>query len=311
MVPLSTETPVRILILYGGDSPEREVSLRSGSAVADALRTAGYAVTMYDPKLGHNGLLVAVAAVDIVFPILHGVNGEDGVIQKELEDIGVPFLGSDSNVSRICFDKISTHRILEASGILMPSYSTVSLDNLGHELFMKPFVLKPIHGGSSLDTLIARTIDMETSEMAHRLLEKYPHMLLEELISGQEITVPILDNTTLPVIAIVPPDESEFDYENKYNGKSKEICPVPSDMVSKSLCAKASEIALQVHAILGARHLSRVDMIVDPTGKIHTLEINTMPGMTDRSLMPIAAMASGMDMPKFTTRLVDLVIGGN
>ena len=297
---------MRILVLSGGDSPEREVSIRSGDAVLTALNEAGYETFRYDPIEGDDGLKTSVADADIVFPILHGVNGEDGVIQKKLEDLGKPFLGSTSEVSALTFDKELTHEKLEEDGILMPRRAVVSL-NVDHELFKTPFVLKPINGGSSVDTLIAHVSDAESLTTATQLLEKYDKMLLEELVVGQEITVPVVGNEALPVILIIPPEDGVFDYENKYNGKTSEICPVAESQINNKLQSEAQNLALQVHKLVGARHLSRTDMILTPDGRLFVLEINTMPGMTAQSLLPNSANVAGMDMPKLVTRFIKIV----
>jgi D-alanine-D-alanine ligase len=297
---------MKILVLLGDNSPEREVSLRSGAAVTAALKEAGFEVEQYDPVNGDEGLNEAVSRNDIVFPILHGINGEDGVIQAKLESMGKPFLGSTAAVSKVTFDKQVTHSLLEKASVLMPKFAIVSSSNIGHELFQKPFVLKPIEGGSSLDTIIARHNSEKYIQKAIELLKKYPEMLLEELIEGLELTVPVLDENPLPVIAIVPPTDFEFNYDNKYNGKTQEICPVPPSMVPENKQKESQEIALKVHRVLGARHLSRTDIIMSNDGKLYVLEINTMPGMTDQSLMPKAAAVAGYSMEKLVKKFVEI-----
>lgn len=301
---------MKVLVLFGGDSPEREVSLRSGAAVNEALKNAGVDTILFDPIDGDEELLKLAQEVDMVFPILHGKNCEDGVIQKKLESVGALFLGSDSKSSAVCFNKEQTHHVLQKSGITMPLFAVVTKKDLQHELFRKPFVLKPVNGGSSLDTLVAREVNESILETAEELLNRYETMMLEELIEGQEITVPILDNQALPVIAIVPPLDGEFDYANKYNGKSKELCPAPLELVSAQVQEEAQKIAMLVHELLGARHLSRTDIIVTPGGKLYVLELNTMPGMTNQSLFPAAAQAAGYTMEQFVMKLVEIVKKG-
>lgn len=298
-----------VLVLSGGDSPEREVSLRSGSAITDALRKASINVTEYDPINGNKQMLELAKNADIVFPILHGKNGEDGVIQELLESVNVKFLGSNSKVSRVCFDKEETHKILESKGVVMPKYKIVCKTDIDDSIFSKPFVLKPNNGGSSLDTLVARELNSMTTNKAKELLTKYDFMIAEELIEGTEITVAVLGDQVLPAILILPPKDSEFDYDNKYNGKSKEICPIPDEILDEKTRLKAEKIALKIHNILGARHLSRTDMIVDGSGKIYVLELNTIPGMTNQSLFPVAAGAVGLTMEKLVLRLINIVNG--
>jgi D-alanine-D-alanine ligase len=298
-----------VLVLLGGDSPEREVSLRSGKAIANALRRSNIGVIEYDPIHGNEELLKLVSQSDIVLPVLHGKNGEDGKIQELLESVNAQFLGSNSTVSRVCFDKVETHKILEAEGILMPKYELVTKEDTGHAIFSKPFVLKPKDGGSSLDTLVAREVSLDVIGKAKHLLSKYDSMIVEELIDGPEITVAVLGSEVLPVIAIIPPEDSEFDYNNKYNGKSKEICPVPDEIIPTKLQKEAEELALQVHILLNARHLSRTDMMIDKNGRIYVLELNTMPGMTNQSLFPIAANAVGLDMEKLVQEFIKIING--
>lgn len=298
----------KILVLLGGDSPEREVSIRSGRSIAGALRSAGFEVEEFDPESGDELLRAKSLDCDAVFPILHGINGEDGKIQRKLEDFGVKYLGSDSTASENSFYKDKTHEILEPHGVLMAKYAVVGLDDMDNELFKNPFVLKPLDGGSSVDTLIAREIKQELLSEAKDLLEKHNQMILEELIDGKEITVPILASDALPVIAIIPPENDEFSFENKYNGKSQEICPAPLDFIDAEKQKQAQEISLKVHQILKARHLSRVDLILKPNGELVVLELNTIPGMTDQSLFPNAARVAGYSMEDLVSKLVKMVV---
>lgn len=298
---------MKILVLSGSDSPERVVSLRSGNAVADAARSAGFEVSVYDPIDGDEGLAVAVNGCDIVFPILHGVQGEDGTIQKKLDDLGKLYLGSTADISAMCFNKVKSHEALESSGILMPAYAVVTKNDVSNPLFVEPFVLKPIEGGSSVDTLIAREVSEKTIQEASKLLGLYDEMIVEELIEGRELTVAVLDTSALPVIAIVPPAEGEFDFENKYNGRTQELCPAPINLITSEKQQEAQALALQVHLTLGARHLSRTDMMLDHEGRLFVLELNTIPGLTEQSLFPKAAKAAGFDMPQLVKIFAELV----
>lgn len=296
---------MRILVLGGGNSPEREVSLRSSAAVRDALTDLGHSVFFVDPADGDEAVLKGAAQVEIIFPILHGVGGEDGQIQRLLDSTGKPYLGSGASASELCFDKVRLRELVNAHAITTPRGEVVSAENFSDSpLIRRPFVLKPIAGGSSLDTLIVRSLPFE-SNRAYALLSKYSSMLLEELINGTEITVPVLGDTPLPVIEIVPPSGKEFDYENKYNGATAEICPPKN--VGSDLQVKAQSLAIKVHQLAGARHLSRTDMMIDHTGKIFVLEINTMPGMTNQSLLPKSAAVSGLNWTTLVGRFVDML----
>ncbi len=301
---------MNVLVLMGGDSTEREVSLRSGAAVVAALKQTEHTVTIYDPKDGDQGLAEAVKGVDIVLPILHGDNGEDGVIQEKLEHLGVPYLGATSEVSRVCISKEQTHKTLERNGIKMAKYEIVNEKQFtASRLTKKPFVLKTADGGSSVDIVVARHESEEDFVHARALLRKRGTMLLEELIEGLEITVPVLGEEALPPIAIIPPEDGEFDYENKYNGSTQEIVPIPEGLLSATLQRQAQELALKVHSALKVRHLSRTDMIVTPEGEIYVLELNTIPGMTEQSLFPKSAAVSGLDMPALTEKFIQLILG--
>lgn len=299
---------LEILVLLGGDSSEREISLRSGKSVSVALGLAGFNVKTYDTINGFAKLEELINANTVVLPILHGSNGEDGVLQACLEKLGAKYLGTKSKQSEICFSKSKTHKVLEKAGVKMAKNDVISLKTYeNHPLTKKPFVIKPINGGSSVDTTIVRNLSAVPVSEIKILLKKYSEMIIEELIEGQEITVPVLGKEALPVIAIIPPSGGEFDYLNKYNGSTKEICPVDQAIVSADIQLKAQVLALKVHDFLGARHLSRTDMIIDEQGELFVLELNTIPGLTDQSLFPKSASVAGYNMKQLVTKLVNLV----
>jgi D-alanine-D-alanine ligase len=296
---------MKILVLGGGDSPEREVSLRSAANVADAARRAGYEVLEADPMYEQD-ILKTLPKDVLVFPVLHGAGGEDGVIQQQLEDLKLLFLGSDSKVSKECFDKWLTRQKLEAAGIQMPVADHVTREDYEQSpIAKKHHVLKVNHGGSSIGTLIVRKDKAENQQAVDEIFGMENDAVLEELIEGDEITVPILDGKALPVIEIIPPSDEEFDYDNKYNGRTQELCPPKN--ISQELQLKAQALAEKVHSTMGARHLSRVDMMIDKNGQIYVLEINTMPGMTTGSLYPKSALQAGMDMPALVKKFAELV----
>lgn len=295
---------MKIVVLGGGDSPEREVSLRSASAVTEALGNAGYETQNLDPS--NLGVLDSIPPGTIVFPVLHGVHGEDGFIQNELERRQLPYLGSNSKTSAVCFDKVATRQAFEAAGLPIAIGASVTSDNYTqHPISRRPHVLKISNGGSSIGTLIVRNPAEVKSESVAAVFELGGTAVLEELVEGVEITVPILDTKALPVIEIKPPKSSEFDYENKYNGLTEELCPPVS--ISKEQQLQAQKYAEQAHAALGCRHLSRTDIIVSQDGSMVLLEINTMPGMTDQSLYPKSASAAGISFPELMSRFVSMV----
>ena len=294
----------KVLVLKGGTSNEREISLLSASSVAKSLKENGCEVVEYDTEKGFEGLLDVSA--DLVFPILHGSEGEDGSIQKFLEEHNLKYLGSDSVASTTCFDKAGFKKLLKKSGILTPEWEVVRADFLDNsDLIDNPYVLKPISGGSSIDTCIVRTGYDSRLIPSKELFSRYPSMLLEKLIIGTEITVTVLDDSALPVIEIIPPKNEEFDYKNKYNGRTKEVCPPQN--INTSVQLKAQELAENVHNISGARHLSRVDIMVTPDEDLYVLELNTMPGLTDQSLVPKAAHAMGISMVDLVQKFCEMV----
>ncbi len=296
---------MNILVLQGGTSSEREVSLRSGAAVIRALHNLGHSTTIYDPADGLDGIVRLLPHTDLVFPALHGAGGEDGVIQAFLDSYSVRYIGSGAEASKRCFDKIATKQAFEANGINTPKWQEVTASSfITSPLAQHPYVLKPRFGGSSIDAIIARTGSATTIDMS--VFDRYDSMVLEELIDGIELTVAIIGNEALPVIEIVPPKGQEFDYENKYNNQTEELCP--PQHVDITMQEQAQSIAELAHAMLGARHLSRTDMILSKHGEIYALEINTLPGLTETSLLPKAAAAAGMSMEQLLEQLINLAV---
>jgi D-alanine-D-alanine ligase len=296
---------MKVLVLLGGVSNEREVSLRSGRSVADALKSSGHEVLEYDPQQGMEGLAGFAGKVDCVFPILHGRGGEDGTVQAELEKLGFKYLGSNSQVSQVCFDKSKFKEILNKLSILTPQSEIVTRLSIGaSQLLRSPYVLKPLNGGSSLDAFIIR--DPANRTYDPRIFDHYQVMILEQLIDGTEITVPILGSTALPVIEIIPPEGGEFDYENKYNGETQELCP--PQHVDDAKQKEAQQLSERIHREVGARHLSRTDIIIDRDDKIWVLELNTMPGLTDQSLVPKAAQVAGMSMQQLVQKFLEMTL---
>ncbi len=297
---------MKVLVLGGGDSPERDVSFRSAKAVADGARKAGYEVREYDPAKGFD-YFDKLPKDTIVLPILHGINGEDGILQEEFAKRGLAFLGSTSEVMKATFNKSNTLERLKEAGILTAKSNLVTdatyvLDPISEA----PHVLKVNHGGSSIGVMIVREPSKADQGRAKKVVfDLDDQAVLEELVEGVEITIPILDELALPAIEVIPPGGGEFDYENKYNGASQELCPPVS--ISDEQHAKARELAEKVHRTMRCRHLSRVDTLMRPDGSFVVLEINTIPGLTEQSLYPKSARVAGIDMPVLVNRFVELV----
>ncbi len=244
---------------------------------------------------------------DVVFPIIHGKGGEDGILQQQLETLGIPYVGSGVEACRLTFDKSAYKRVLEAHDIITPKGDIINTISLRvHELARSPFVLKPYDGGSSVDTFIVRDVQDAPWDGMQTALEKYGDMLIEELISGSEITVGVLGEQALPVIEIIPPADGEFDYENKYNGATQELCP--PEHIDEDIQSQAQSLAEEIHRLCGCRDMSRTDMMITENGDLFVLETNTLPGMTDQSLLPKAAGAAGHDMADLCDQLVRAAI---
>lgn len=298
---------MRTLVVYGGGSYMREISLQSGQAIGQALIAAGHTVTFFDPgdDTSFSLLRNMVLDTDVVFPVLHGQGGEDGRIQLVLESLGVPFVGSGSTASGNCFNKAVTLRAVHGAGIIAPVTDVIDYKMLKrHPLTKQPFVLKPNAEGSSVDTYMIRNPGSFKASLFEPAFLRHGTMLIEALIEGVEMTVGVLGSQALPVIEIVPPAGQEFDFNNKYNGATQEFCPPQS--IPVGVQQQAANVALNVHRLMGCRHLSRSDMIWGKDGNIYFLEINTMPGMTGQSLFPKAALARGMAMPQLATALVEM-----
>lgn len=292
-------------MLCGGNSDEREVSLRSGNAVAQALEAAGYDVAVLDPKTASFDEIVQC---DVVFPVLHGTGGEDGSLQAELGKRGVRYVGSDADASHLCFDKWTYRHVVIDAGLPMAEGALVQADTFtGHPLTRQPYVLKPVTGGSSIDTFIIRDPSESPESAIHEAFERHPNMLLEHLIVGAELTVGILGDEALPVIEIIPPSEGEFDYENRYNGKTQELCP--PQHISEQVQKIAQELAKKAHLFTGCRDFSRTDIMHETaTGKLYLLETNTIPGMTEQSLFPKMAATAGVAMPELCGQLIETAL---
>lgn len=299
-----------VIVLAGGTSGERAVSLRSGAAVAEALGQKGHRVETLDPADGLDSLLPRLKQADVVFPALHGEGGEDGVLQRFLEDYGIKYVGPDSRASALCFDKARYNDLLKKHEILLPATEMVDFEGYRKSsLSDKPFVLKPNDGGSSIDTFIVRDLAKVDNVAIKEAFTRHRKLLLQELVGGDEITIAMLGDEPLPAIEIIPPEGGEFDYENKYNGQTRELCP--PEHVSQVIQAQAQILAQKIHRLTGCRDMSRTDIIVTSADELYVLETNTIPGLTGESLLPKAAREAGYDMPALCDKLVKMALGHN
>ena len=292
----------KVAVLKGGDSSEREVSLRSGAAVAAALRRAGYPVQEVDLK--YCEITPEMREADVIFPVLHGGFGEDGHLQKLLEDAGLSFVGSGSEACANVMDKIASKRIMDAHALPTAPWGVVTWayrafpENLNF-----PVMVKAPCQGSSLGICKVNSIE-EWDQAVEELFEYDSVLLVEEFISGAEVTVPVIDGHAYTPIEICSPT-GFYDYDAKYvyqNGHTQYLCPPPS--LSERQIQQAKDLALAFYDKFECRDLVRVDFIFGEDGKPYILEGNALPGCTETSLVPKAAAAAGISFAKMTANLV-------
>ena len=293
---------LKIAVMLGGPSAEREVSLRSGAAVAGALRSLGHEVFEVDPK---NSGWELPAGTQVVFLALHGTYGEDGTVQAELEKLGVPYTGCDPAASRIGFDKALTKQRCVAAGV--PTARSVVVDSANVPWprgWNPPVVLKPVRQGSSVGLQFVERVADWSNGLAEAL--RYDSQVLcEEKITGRETTVGILDGQVLPLVE-VRPRTGTYDYKNKYTaGATDYLCPAPFD---PDTTARVQAAGLAAFHAIGGRDYARVDVMVRQNGDPVVLEVNTLPGMTETSLLPKAAAAAGIAYPQLCQRMIDLAL---
>src|SRR5438105_8667892 len=290
---------MRITVLYGGPSAEREVSLVSGKAVAAGLREAGHHVAEIDVRPVTLDAALSKQA-DVVFPVLHGTWGEDGQLQAILEERHIRFVGSGAAASKLGMDKAATKLVWEKASLPTPPYELVTKAN-PITAIKAPCAVKAVDSGSSVDVYICQN-QADADKALKTLLGKYGRALVEQFIKGPELTVGLLEEKSLAPIRIVPKVEF-FDYEAKYKRNDTEHrfdTGLPADLIEK-----CQRLADKGNAIVGARDLARVDIMID--GKTHEpymLEINTLPGFTPKSLLPEAAAHAGIKFPQLVDRLV-------
>lgn len=290
----------KVAVLFGGRSGEREVSLKSGSAVLAALQRQGVDAHAFDPATQE---LSALNAYDRAFIALHGRFGEDGTIQGALELMDIPYTGSGVMASALGMDKWRTKLLWTAAGVTTPNY--VLMDDSSHvenvvTALGLPLFVKPANEGSSIG--VSKVKQAGDLADAYTLAKQSdPLVIAEQFVGGGEYTVGILGDMALPIVRIVPKNEY-YDYEAKYLRDDTEyLCPcgLPAEQ-EKQIQAEA----LQAFKVLGCKGWGRVDFLMDEAGKHYFLEVNTSPGMTDHSLVPMAAKAAGMDFDALVVRIL-------
>ena len=305
---------LRVALIAGGRSGEREVSLAGARGVEENLDRERYQVVRYDPATDLARLAADSGGIDVAFILLHGPLGEDGSMQGFLDLLGIPYQGSGVLGSAMAMDKEVAKTVYRAAGLPTPDWRMLaagddgSVEAAAAELGL-PLVVKPVGQGSSLGMSIVR----EGSGLAAAVARAFEHggrVMLERFVKGREITVGVLGNddpVALPLVEIIPGEEFEFfDYRAKYTpGASREVCPAEID---PEIAARAQRMGIAAHQALKLSGYSRTDMLVDDTGEIFVIETNTIPGMTPTSLFPQAAAAAGLDFPALLDRLIELAL---
>jgi D-alanine-D-alanine ligase len=296
---------MRMLLIAGGWSAEREVSLSGARKIEQALKTLGHEVRFLDPASAFADILPAGAGADFAFLNLHGSPGEDGLIQAMLETVGCPYQGAGPQASFLALNKAAAKAVYARHGLCTPAwrlYCGLPSEDQACGL-PAPLFVKPNTGGSSLGMSLVRD-SASLGSALDKVFALGQQALVETCIPGVELTCAVLDQTPLPVIMIRPKSGSAFfDYENKYAADgAEELCPAPID---PALAREVQRMALTAHLALGITGYSRSDFMADANGP-HILETNTLPGMTPTSLLPKAAQAVGLSFEDLVAELVRL-----
>ncbi len=337
---------MKIAVIFGGISTERDISIKSGQAVFNALTELGYEVIGVDPALGSEGFIYNIHDftkvpkleelklnglypkqylasithpifddIDFAFIVLHGKYGEDGTIQSLFEFRGIPYSGSGIKASSIAIDKNTSKIMFSAVGITTPQWTILKPNDIGNyeiydelrQEFAKGMVIKPNDQGSTVGVTIILDGNLDEIHKGCELASKLSDLILvEQYIPGKEITVGILGKEPLPVIEIVP-ESGFYDFEHKYTkGKTQYVCPadIPEDIAEFS-----QQLAIMAFNVLGCSGLGRADFRLDDDGQPFLLEINTIPGFTETSLVPKAAKEIGIDFNQLCQKIIDLALG--
>jgi D-alanine-D-alanine ligase len=291
---------MKITVLYGGPSAEREVSLVSGGAVIDGLKSMGHEV--FGSDVSPTNLSGLDRPADVIFPVLHGQFGESGELQEILEHRNLAFVGSGSKASRLGMNKVETKKAWERAGLPTPGYRVIRRGETVGEI-PGSCVVKAIDSGSSIDVYVCKApaeLPAAANSAIAEVLSRHEAVLVEQFIDGVELTVGLLEERPLAPIRIVPKGEF-FDFNAKYKANDTEHrfdTSLPTAVVEK-----CRELARSANAVVGARDLARVDIMLDRNNNPYLLEINTLPGFTPKSLLPEAAKHGGIEFGPLVDRL--------
>jgi D-alanine-D-alanine ligase len=298
-----TAVPKKIAVLMGGPGSERDVSVATGRGVAKALRSLGAEVSEIDVKGPDFDL---PAGVELAFLALHGTFGEDGQVQRILEERGIPYTGEGASESELAFNKIRSKEAFRQHGVATPYWQIITLGQ--RPTIPIPVVIKAPRQGSTVGVHIIRNereIDAAIADASNYDRE----LLVEKFIAGRELTIGILGEQALPILEIIPKG-GFYDFTNKYpflnpsaGGGAEHVCPAK---IPEALARAVQELALQAHRALGLSVYSRVDIMLSDDNEPSVLEVNTIPGMTEASLLPEAAAAAGISYPELCSRIIEL-----
>lgn len=291
----------KIVVLMGGPGSERLISLASGQAVAEALRSIGYNVVELDVKTAE---LPSLTEFDLAYNMIHGSYGEDGVVQSQLEAQGIPYTGAGVEKSRICFDKCAAKDVFVKGGVRTPASEVLSQGMVPSQSL--PYVVKPPHEGSSVGIHIVH-LEEEVEAALADAWKFDSKLLIEQFVDGKELTVSIVDGVVLPVVHIAP-RSGFYDLANKYPWLSKQggtdyYCPAD---LSETVTREVQSLALAAYNAVGVEVYARVDILLDKEMVPYVLEINTIPGMTSSSLVPKAAAAVGISFPELCEKIAQI-----
>lgn len=291
----------KIGVLAGGASSEREVSLKSGRAVFNALKNKGLNAIFIDVNEENISGVIDCHGIDIAFIALHGKFGEDGIVQNMLHQKNIPYTGSGAESSHLALDKMESKMRFQEEGLLVPAHKIVYGDeNTSHSDILFPCVVKPRYEGSSIGLSIVRSSEY-FSDAVRSAAKFSKEIIVEEFVPGREMTVGILEDKPLPIVEIVT-EHGVYDFNAKYHSdKTRYIVPA---QVNEDCYKKMQEEALRAHNSLGCRDFSRVDLRLSNDDKIFILEVNTIPGLTERSLLPMAAKAAGIDFFELCVKML-------
>ncbi len=300
------EKPLKVAVLMGGIGEERDISIQSGSCIAEALKKAGFNVVTADISPDNTDILED-SSIDIFFIALHGKFGEDGQLQQILEDKSLLYTGSGPTASKLAFDKIASKKAFAEAGVPTPPAIEFNINTHTHELekqlrrFADKYVVKPIRQGSSVGISIVSESHRAITA-AQKTFSEFGDCMIEEYIAGREITVGILQGHALPIIEIKT-KTGFYDYEAKYIDAQTEFLFDTID--DQALVDKISAVAIDCFKALGCRHFARADFILANDGTPYVLEVNTIPGFTTHSLLPMAAAKTGLSMSRLCTNIIE------